>query len=316
MSDVIRKENYKMKKDTKTIYYKLEENTEKFNTIPIKVLEDDLKNEREFSASVMRDIFNYGEKLLFRMMEECTGRICRDAIIIMIQRDILEFIDAIAILIDNTAHSSAKVFLRNIFERMLIVTYILKPTEFKIQEKRACEYMLLNLYERKKFLEELNDCAQLKEVNSLIKETLNYKDDSVENYKLYEGDNYNISISKLANKVKCKSLYRKYYSPISNHSHGKNILDHVSLNENVSLVSELHCPFNSIQFLNECSEIILKIYDLFENRLFENYGEYKKWEKVIKNKMNKEKSILMFHEKEMKKMEKISKSEYMCITNI
>lgn len=305
-----------MEKDQRTIYYKLRHKAEKFNTIPLKRIEEDLKKEKNFCDMIIGEIFKYGENLLFRMMDDCTEGICRDSIIIMLQRDILEFIDAIAILIKNTAHSSAKLFLRNIFERMLMVTYILKTEEFEIQEKRACEYMLLNLHERRKFLMDLNDYDQIKLVDAQIEEILNYKDDSVDEYKLYN-KNYIISISKLVDEVDCSDLYSKHYAPMSNLLHGKRVLDHANFTETESLLSELHCPFNSIQFLYECCELILPIYDLFESRLFENYKEYQKWEKNIKSKVKiaEEQSIKMFNEKEAKKMDNINKEKYICITN-
>lgn len=304
-----------MSKENRTIYYKFEDHDDEYKNANIKAIKKAVLKEQIFCCNMTKDIALYGEKLLFRMLDDYNN-IYRDDIVIMLHRDVLELIDAISALFEKTSYSSIKILLRTLFERMLIVTYILQPEDSIEQEKRACEYMLINLQERRNFLKELEDYKQAKKVEKQINSLENYEhyknNISSSKFKLYQENNYSINFRNLANEVKCLELYYKYYSTMSNQLHGKNIIDYVTYSKDTSFLLQLRYPFNSIDILEQCCTIVLRIFNLFESRLFENYQSYLKWEKTLIDKVNvmKEQCAIAFHPKEFKRMKNIDMEKY------
>lgn len=295
------------------LYYDLDDTFRGYGEEELKEIKKRIEKEQEFCAKTAGQVNMHMQDILSKLMNYCDVDKYADNMMVLLIRDVLQNTDIISILLEKSAHSSADIALRGIFERMLIITYILKPNEIEYREHRACEYYLINLYERKRYLEILNDKRQLKSINEEIKSINDYKFygkvQKENEFKLFnESDEYhNINFSKLSSNIKCYKLYMKYYIPMSSCLHGKNILDYHTDNEKNSLLQQLRCPFNGIEFLKKYIEIILKILESLEKWKKEIISEeIIEWKYIINKDMLKieDMSVKVFQPKDFKKTSK------------
>lgn len=303
--------------EKRSLYYDFEKKFKDCKKVKFEDVEKTLRIETEFCCKTASELTQYGEELVFALMDNCDAR-CADNMIILIMRDILQNIDAIEILFKNKAHSSINGLLRNIFERMLIVSYIVSPKKFEIQEKRAYEYYLLNLYERKKYLTNINDIDQKneieEEINEIKKSGLCENSDDI--IKLFDYKN-RINFSRLAKSMKYEKLYKEYYSTLSSNLHGKTVLDYRTLDGECSLLQELRIPFNTVVMLKDYFDITIIIFNLIENYKKNVVSNtFKNWQQNVKKDINKiyNESIRVYLPKDEIKMKKLDKQKYICIS--
>ena len=254
--------------------------------------------------SLLDDWYKYFDKLIY-----VGGEIFNDILkknlgkddtlpLVMLHRNAVEIIDAIAILISNSCSEPARIVLRTLLETYLYCQYI---TE-KDSQKRALSFLICHYHQKldfnykldpktqqgKQFINELKEDKILKNyrlaqqellrksidnLESLVKEKL-YEEVENEYQRLKKISKYRkpfwyeffggpSSIEKLAKHLKQAGIYHLLYRSLSQSTHGRNIIDgYISpgYNDGEVLFSQIRFPYSAQMVTQYTFTLALRIY--------------------------------------------------------